>query len=677
MRAALAAAILLFLPGLLDPFSGPKAFALQMVGLPLLAFVAAERWGAPRARDLDHPTPDVVRAIDLTVVAWVAVALLSTLFGLSPRLSWAGEIGQREGLLTTLALAGLYAGARRSHASVAHVRGTLLVVLTCAVLAAVYGLAQRAGLDPLHWETGARYPSGAGAVLRAFGTSGNAILLGAILAGALGIGIVLAGERGRSGWLTWSLALLGAAIAATLSRSAFLGAAAGAVVALAAIFRVEAGRPDRGRLLAIGAALALAIVWAVISLRGPMAARLAESADPRAESAPARVEMARAVFTITTRRPLLGVGPDAFGLAFPAVQSARYWRNSWLGDPAHAHSTALQVLATLGLLGALVGLVWVTVLAVALQPRRVAGEEERAIEIPRAALFAGLAALLVAGLFNPVGLAGAALFVTISAMPAALRPAGVGESAPPAARPPALALVLAGLVVLAVVLGSIGGFRALAAAQKSQGALLQELDLPAATRPLAARVAGEWAARASAAAPREDQLWRLRCDAALAGVANTPPGPGRDSLAADALASARRAVALEPRRGSNFDRLANAYSALGRWPEADSAFAAAVALAPVDPFIRLDRHRSEMTRGRPDLALRTAQALAALYPEESTSHAAEAAAWLGMGRRPEAIGALKRALAARWEADSEVRHEAARRWLRALEGDSLPEKPRK
>lgn len=676
MRAALAAAILLFVPGLLDPFNGPKAVVLRLVGLPLLV-LAAGRWlaGRRKTRDFDDPTPDVVRAIDLLVGAWVVVAILATVFGISPRLSWAGEIGQREGLLTTLALAGLYAGARRSHSTVGHVRGTLLVVLACAVLAAVYGLAQRAGLDPLRWDA-ARYPSGAGSVMRAFGTSGNAIFLGALLAAALGIGIVLASERGRSGWLTWSLALLGAALAATLSRSAFLGAGAGAVVALAAVFRVEGGRPDRGRLLAIGAALALAIAWSLVSLRGPMTARLAESADPHAESAPARVEMARAVFVLTTRRPLLGVGPDAFGLAFPAAQSARYWRNAWLGDPAHAHSTALQVLATLGFLGALVGLAWILTLALALRPRRAEGEELLAREIPRAALFAGLAALLVAGLFNPVGLAGAALFVVLAAMPAALVPARLA-AVRAAARVPAPAIVLAGLVALAVLVSAAGEFRASAAARRAQGALLRELELPPERRPPAARFAGEWAARAAAAAPGEDELWRLRCDAALAGVATTRRGPVRDSLAADALASARNAVVIEPHRGSNFDRLANAFSAEERWSSADSAFAAASARAPVDPFIRLDRHRSEMARGRPDLALRTARELVALYPEESTSHAAEAAAWLGLGRRPEAIGALKRALAARWEVGSDDRQEAARRWLRALEGDSLAGKSRK
>jgi tetratricopeptide (TPR) repeat protein len=232
--------------------------------------------------------------------------------------------------------------------------------------------------------------------------------------------------------------------------------------------------------------------------------------------------------------------------------------------------------------------------------------------------------------------------------------------------------VLAALAALLVLVTGLAEFRASAAAQQAQGALAGALELPADRRAPVARFAGLRAGRATAATPGEDQMWRLRCDAALAGTVGLPNGPARDSLAADALASARRAAALEPRRGSNFDRMANAYAALGRWAEADSAFDVAEALAPVDPFVRLDRHHSEMARGRPDLALRTARGLVALYPEEATSHAAEAAAWLGMDRRPPAIDALRRALAARWEPGSEDRHEAARRWLRALEGDSLP-----
>src|SRR4029079_7318834 len=41
------------------------------------------------------------------------------------------------------------------------------------------------------------------------------------------------------------------------------------------------------------------------------------------------------------------------------------------------------------------------------------------------------------------------------------------------------------------------------------------------------------------------------------------------------------------------------------------------------------------------------------------------------------IGALRRALAARWEEGSGDRQEAARRWLRALEGVRLPRKRRR
>jgi len=663
VRAALAAAVLLFVPGLLDPFDVSKAAVLRLLGLPLLAFVLVER---VRRGARPAGSPGLARLLDLAVIAWVAVSALATLFGISPRLSWMGEMGQREGMVGWLALAGLYAGARRSHATATDARRTLLVFVTCAVLAAVYALLQRAGLDPLPWGASPRYPSGADSVLRPFATAGNAIDLGALLAAALGIGIVIASDARESAWLVWSLALIAAAIAATLSRSALLGAAASVVVAAAAVFRVRGRDVERARALAIAGALALAVAWTAIALHGPLAARIAEGADPRAESAPARVEMARGVLALLARRPWLGVGPDSFGLAFPAVQTAGYWRNSWLGDPAQAHSAALQTLATGGVLAGAIGAAWLLVLAFALRPRRAATEAGRMSETVRAAGFAALAGLIVAGLFNPVGLAGATLFVVLTALATAF------DGAPSALPGRPVAALAAAMITAIVVLGAaVGEFRSEAAAHRAESALLAALDLPIDRRPVATRDAEEWAAVATQAAPAEDELWRLRCDADLAGIAATRPGPARDSLAGDALAAARRAIALEPLRASNWDRLANAEAARQDWAAADSAFAAAILRAPVDPFVLLDRHRSELARGRPDLALATARRLVALYPEESTSHALEAAAWLAMGKKSETRTALRRALAARWETDSEVRHAAARRLLAALEADSL------
>src|SRR6185503_130021 len=121
---------------------------------------------------------------------------------------------------------------------------------------------------------------------------------------------------------------------ATLSRGAYLAAGAGVLVAAVAAWREPGAR--RRVAATLGWVLLPAALWSAIALRAPLAARVAESLDTRAESGPARIEMAKSALTLWAQHPLLGVGPDAFGLAFPAAQTARYWRNAWAGNPAHA-----------------------------------------------------------------------------------------------------------------------------------------------------------------------------------------------------------------------------------------------------------------------------------------------------------------------------------------------------
>jgi hypothetical protein len=231
VRAALVAVVLGFVPGLLDPFNAPRAAVLRLIGLPLLAWVAVTGIGRD-ARSRGVADSSGSRVLDLAVLGWLAATIVSTIFGLSPRLSLIGEIQQREGLLTVLALGGLYFAARRSHRTVAQIQGTLRIVLAGAGLAAVYALLQRAGLDPVEWASTASYPVRGGSILRVFGSLGNAILLGAVLAAAFAIGLSgVMSSRRTSMWGVAVLILSGVATAATLSRSAYLALIAGTIVA--------------------------------------------------------------------------------------------------------------------------------------------------------------------------------------------------------------------------------------------------------------------------------------------------------------------------------------------------------------------------------------------------------------------------------------------------------------
>ena len=107
VAVALAGSMMLFMPGLLEQFETPKIEMVRACGLGALALgLISGRAGRPMRWTM----------LDRAVVAWLAVELIATLFSVSPRVSVVGETRQREGLLTSLALVGLYFAARDAFA---------------------------------------------------------------------------------------------------------------------------------------------------------------------------------------------------------------------------------------------------------------------------------------------------------------------------------------------------------------------------------------------------------------------------------------------------------------------------------------------------------------------------------------------------------------------------------
>jgi len=228
----------------------------------------------------------------------------------------------------------------------------------------------------------------------------------------------------------------------------------------------------------------------------------------------------------------------------------------------------------------------------------------------------------------------------------------------------------------------VAELRALAEAGRARDALAQAVGERGDARVALARIAAGYAPRAAARAPNEDELWRLACDAALA-VAE-PALARRDaregsSAAAAAERAARRAVALQPARATNLDRLGNALAMRARLARAtgapdaavlgaraDSAFAEACRLAPADGLLRVDRARAALALGRGDVALAVARDLIALYPNAGPAHALAGAALLTLGRLDEGRAALERALAAQWEEGADAERPAVEAMLRTL-----------
>jgi O-antigen ligase len=616
----------------------------------------------------------------IAVTAWVLAALISTLVHPPLRFGLFGEIEQREGFLTVLGLAGLFAGARASHTSAAQVRTTLAVMIVCSALAGAYALIQFAGHDPLAWANASLYASVGEVVVRPWGTLGNAILLGALASAALAAAIGLLAADDVDPWRYAPLiALLGVAVVITLSRGAWLAAVAGAGVALLGARTIPAAGRRRRILVSIAAAAIPAAVFAGIALRGSIAARLAESVPGELGSSGARAEIARGALGLWRTQPWLGTGPDGFGLMFPRVQSAALWRQEWLGQPVHAHSAALQTLATLGLIGALAGLAWLLATFVELVREGRRTPERRAELL---AIGAALAALIAGGAFNVIGLAAAACFAVLSALivRGVETPRTAGFSAAAAA----------GLTV-ASVFGtlSLEEMRALHFAGDARSALLDSTRQPANRTGLFAQ-ASLSARQATHQAPGEDELWRIACDADAARAADAI---ARGDLAAaqeaanSAHAAALRTTALMPARASNVERVGNAFvvralvtrAAAGDGaPEvaalasaADSAYEDALRLAPTNGLIMMEQARAALMFGRPERALEIARQITALYPAEGTGHAAEAAALLTLGRHGAAAAALRRALAGHWDESASERGSLAAMLAAIERGDTL------
>ena len=294
----------LFIPVSVDAYVLPRAtLALAGGGLLLAAGLVAGR------RSLG--------ALRLPAAAAALAAVAAGLLSVAPAVSLVGAYGRYESLPMRLAYLGLLAGA----AWLGERRRTVAAfLLGCGVASAE-----------------AVYQAATHALARPDGNLGNAGLLGALLAMAL----PLAADRARTaapaarrGWLALG-ALLVAGLAASTSRSAWLGALAG--LGVLAAFLVP-----RRRLWAAGIAglLVLAAAAALIALT-PLRALNDDTGE-------ARLGVWRDSLSVVAARPVLGWGEDAMGLVFGSHQTG-----DW--GPGHnfdrAHAMPLDLAATQGLVG--------------------------------------------------------------------------------------------------------------------------------------------------------------------------------------------------------------------------------------------------------------------------------------------------------------------------------------
>lgn len=540
LGACAASALLFFWTLQADAYGAPR--------LAALALTAALSWAALWKRPGWRRTP-----LDAPLLGFLAAMLLSLTVAADPYLGLAGMYSLHAyGLAGFLLCAAVYLACAWSDEPLEPGR-LLHVALWAAAAAAAYGILQKLGLEPF---AGVR-ASGSG---RIGGPQGDPVPFGACL--LLFIPVAAHFWRdpspARRAAARLGGALVLAALALTLSRGAWLGAAAG----LATFLWLSGARPPRARVAILVGLVAAGLLLAAVVLRPT-----AKASDS------ARWALWESVARSVPRQPWLGSGPDSIQALLRRERNADFIRI--LGptkSQVSAHNDLLQVLATMGLAG-LAAYLWL--LAGAWRCVSAALKESRHRSAV-AAIAGALAGLFVQAKFNPVPLGAlvlAALFLGLTAR---------GEPKPGRALPFKALAVFTCASVLGLALWLCRADRAFHRARSYE----------AAGRPGPALKAY----RAAVALNPYEFHYRLNAARYTAALAVANPDPGiRLMLLEEAVASGREGARLRPALADGFAMhgtyllLAGAHGAPPRFQEAAAALDAALERDPYLPALLENR----------------------------------------------------------------------------------------
>jgi O-antigen ligase len=299
--------------------------------------------------------------LDLPLLALAGSAVLSTVFAENQNVAIFGTYARYDGLLTLLTYIVLFWLVVQTLRTANDARDLLRVLVAGGYVVAVFAILQSA-----------RDSLAQGEVVPAFGTMGNSNVLGAFLAMVFALAVAeLAGARSVTAriLLVNVLVVVGLALLLSFSRSGWLGAVVGAISlslfrgegqgAISDPILIAARAQGRGRKLTLAATfLAGAAALVVIALGGglglerQLVARALTLFDLH-EWGGSRLHIWLDSVRIIASRPLVGYGPDNFGLVFPRFQTGD-WGTGLRGvhqqvDKAHAET--LQLAATQGIFG--------------------------------------------------------------------------------------------------------------------------------------------------------------------------------------------------------------------------------------------------------------------------------------------------------------------------------------
>lgn len=298
--------------------------------------------------------------LDLPVLSFLAIAMVSTVFGVNPRLSFFPNITRGEGLLDYFVyLPAALAAARLSRSEV---REILAVLLGAGGLIGAVGIAQYYGFDPTVW-IGSR---GLDYGIHSWGTLANPDFMGGYAALVLPVGAAMAaGAEDRPQWWGYASAgtLLYAALLGSQTRSAWGATALAAMILLHRLPRTA----QVYRRLAVLGLVFLAVTAAMILTqpRVSLGGRAESAFNPADSSMQGKFWIWEHVLPMIRERPVLGWGFNAVLGHIPGIGTASYYRvfgHSGVFIDV-AHNDILQVAVNTGLLGLAAYLwIWATVI---------------------------------------------------------------------------------------------------------------------------------------------------------------------------------------------------------------------------------------------------------------------------------------------------------------------------
>jgi len=293
--------------------------------------------------------------LDAPALAFLALAVLATAFGVNPRLSLLPNSTRGEGLLDYFVYVPMALAAARL--TRLEIREILAVLLGAAALIGAAGIGQYYGIDATRW-LGSR---GLNYGIHSWGTLANPDFLGGYAALVLPIGVAMAAAAGEPRqWWGYAAAgtLLYAALLGSQTRSAWGATALAAIVLL---WRLPRSPRLYRRLALLG--LVFVAVTAVMMTTQPqvsLSGRAQSALNPADSSMQGKLWIWEHVIPMIRERPILGWGFSAVLGHVPGIGTPEYYRI--FGRTAVfidiAHNDILQVAVNMGLAG-LAAYLWI------------------------------------------------------------------------------------------------------------------------------------------------------------------------------------------------------------------------------------------------------------------------------------------------------------------------------